>query len=781
MGAARQNPLILFTAHGRRGRELFDQLVRAGFNVKQVSTENLFDVFLEDSPDLVLVEFSRSAKGIEDLAHRIRATEHGIAVPIYFYGEGEGPNPVEVVSLGGDLYFTVPVEDGFLFAKLGFMEGGGSRATAHSISESHKEKQGEGTEEDPVRRALEMAEQLSDHGWRPAKKSGAEMEAAQPKSSVAVLRKEDMASEKSDTDEMDLLDELEVNTPGILGEPGVGNGVDGGVVPSLKAMLPNDEFAGEHDEFDLDLLDLDSTMPGMADGNLGELADPSAGLAGLDMPDIDLSDTGRSEHDTDSWTDGGIDAESGSSDGDAKEWLGDEVADRDEKSGFEGSAGISVDDDIAYSSGEVTQDPGPLERNPDGKVVGGNLRPGVSTQVLEDEGVGDEQNTVVGHKKRDDVEGVDLAKDLVLGADRTDRPQDVESRKSVIREEGSFVKDPLEIVARLFRLDATGRLQMTCERGEVNLYLVSGRPVALYAAGSEIDLPAGLEQRARISRGQLDRIRREMDERNVEGEEVLVKMGYVQAMEMPFLVRVHMESLFYEVMGWQKGEYVFEPDVMDKAEPVLERTFAALLLEALRRKGKGEDAFARLGGVRARLVGWKNSAAFVETSELTNAEKRVVEKLSAGMDLAEAAEASEVNIYEAAVPAYAAVLLGDAKKQGPGEKTGRQVEEPQVSSPVFLEAHEERITSKLEDIETGDYFTILGISRRSVPYEVKSSHKAMTRNFSKEVIPKELMEKRREDLETIIKALDEAAAVLTHPRYGPLYRRAMEINVDETD
>ena len=945
----KENPLILIAAFSRRGRELFQQLVSLGFNVRDVSPEVLFDAFLEGSPDLVLVEFSNDKRGVEDLAHRIRGTDYGLAVPVYFFGEGDGPNAVEVVSLGGDLYFSVPVSEEFLFEKLGFMnrqvkskdsqgstgtplsggdsgdsgeesgEGDGGkeerkarekkgdesrREVGEDIGGARKERRAKESIADPISRALEMAELLSDPGlsdepkkriswpvardesdgktsWpvardesdgktsRPVARDefegvddgevdaqgkvsdaqevmGHEREALEDAGDVTAhedlpdLQLPDDLEEPKDDDDSFLFEDLDGKTPHELPEPGIVDSSDGGVVPSLKAMLPDDDdLAGADKAFDLDLLDIDSTMPGVDGTGLSYLADPDAGMAGLDVPDSTPHLTGEkwSEHDTDS-TDSRMDSafsegeewEKGDN-GEEEEWvegyLRKEKRDIAEKRSWEArgekkeEAGVERGSETEEEVGDITLDPGPLSRDLDGRVLGKSAVYGKSTEVLE-EGRSDRgEDTVVGHKKKgarkaqksafepQEIPRQTPKKDLKEVPGETPK----KDLKEVSREEGVWGDDPIDLIARLYRSSVTGRLCLKTGKGEVFVFFVQGSPRFLHTEDASLDLIAGLERQARISRGQMERVRHEMEENGLKAEVALVKLGYVAEVEVPFLMRSHMETLFYEIVGCRKGEYLYEPSVLvdDLKVYRIARPFSALLLEALRRKDKGEAAVERLGGGDSSLSKWNREGigSFLEEADLTGKEGHAIDYLSGGirgdsrtMSLRQVAESMGAELSLVAIPAYAAVLLGIAEVAEEDERVDEDVsssdqkesvksDKPEdsvvpvggarVYRQVSPEVHEERISAKLEDVKTRNYFEILGVSQRAGAYEVKSSYEAMVRNFSKDVIPEELMEKRGEDLETIKSALKKAADVLSHPRYGPLYKRALERASEETD
>ncbi len=75
-------------------------------------------------PKVLLFELALESKGVEDLIQRIQATAYGAVVPIVFFGPPPGPNPAEVVVLGGDLYLPTPVDPAELKACVKRLAGG---------------------------------------------------------------------------------------------------------------------------------------------------------------------------------------------------------------------------------------------------------------------------------------------------------------------------------------------------------------------------------------------------------------------------------------------------------------------------------------------------------------------------------------------------------------------------------------------------------------------------------------------------------------------------------
>jgi hypothetical protein len=174
-----------------------------------------------------------------------------------------------------------------------------------------------------------------------------------------------------------------------------------GLLPSLHEMLPDEPGSSDGGEFDLDALDVGSTIPGVESSGLRDLPDPSAGALGLDAPGLDMEslEAGWDSEDTDPW----------------------------QEEASQGGEGWSVDrgpisaEHSVVSSPDQTQPPIEPERTfePHGHPRGAVSSPGPQaeeigkkgTEVIDTGGPGDERDTVVGHKKAAELEQLDEQQD----------------------------------------------------------------------------------------------------------------------------------------------------------------------------------------------------------------------------------------------------------------------------------------------------------------------------------------------------------------------------------
>lgn len=84
-------------------------LTAEGYAVKSSTPERVVSDLARHKPRVLLFELDDQSTGVDELIQRIQATAYGAVVPVIFFGRPPGPNPAEVVVLGGDLFLPTPV------------------------------------------------------------------------------------------------------------------------------------------------------------------------------------------------------------------------------------------------------------------------------------------------------------------------------------------------------------------------------------------------------------------------------------------------------------------------------------------------------------------------------------------------------------------------------------------------------------------------------------------------------------------------------------------------
>ena len=162
--------------------------------------------------------------------------------------------------------------------------------------------------------------------------------------------------------------------------------------------------------------------------------------------------------------------------------------------------------------------------------------------------------------------------------------------------------------------------------------------------------------------------------------------------------------------------------------------------------------------------------------DLSLAETKALTLLAEGFSLEECAGQMDVRESELAALVHALDLLGilvvPTEKENPGPPSSpvEQNEDRPLGSP---EAQRARIQAKMEQVREGDYYSLLGVRPTSSQREIQAAYEQVRRSFDDQSLSEDVRVGFARELLLIRQALDEAAAVLTHPRYAALYREAL--------
>jgi len=90
------------------------------------------------------------------------------------------------------------------------------------------------------------------------------------------------------------------------------------------------------------------------------------------------------------------------------------------------------------------------------------------------------------------------------------------------------------------------------------------------------------------------------------------------------------------------------------------------------------------------------------------------------------------------------------------------------------EAVRARVKARLELVEEGDYFSVLGVSRDATGYEIRRAFLDLRRSFEPARILSPALSDLLPDVDVINQVVEEAYDVLRDPARRERYRRAIE-------
>ncbi len=258
----------------------------------------------------------------------------------------------------------------------------------------------------------------------------------------------------------------------------------------------------------------------------------------------------------------------------------------------------------------------------------------------------------------------------------------------------------------------------------------------------------------------------------------LVAHGYMRQDQLWNVLRAHAEWVLARVVALGEGTAGFEldPPLRLRGEPSVfgAATGAEVFVEVVRRVVAPAEATSRLGGESSRVAAGPNerlapecALGAVETEWLSRAQ---------GRTLAEALATAGDPDFAAVL--YALTLLGVCEViPAVGAPPSRVVEPSQrvaAPDPLDDEAIRARVRARLQLVDEGDYFAILGVSRDATSYEVKRAFLELRRAFEPSRLLTPALADLVLDVRKIASVLDEAYEILRDTARRDRYRRAID-------
>jgi hypothetical protein len=256
----------------------------------------------------------------------------------------------------------------------------------------------------------------------------------------------------------------------------------------------------------------------------------------------------------------------------------------------------------------------------------------------------------------------------------------------------------------------------------------------------------------------------------------LVARGYVRQDQMWPTLRAHAEWLFARASQTPSGRFVIEAQPPGRlgGEPSVfgGSTGAAVFVEVVRRIVPPAEAIDRLGGVGS-IIGMGSETRLLDECALGDAELDQVQG-AAGRTLREALEV--VPDGDLATVIFALAQLGVLEVlRGLGARAAVEDDqsEPDVAA-LDAEAVRERVRARMQLVEDGDYFALLGVPRDATGYEVRRAFLELRRSFDPSRIAAADVVDLVDDVRKIGLVLEEAYEILKDAARRERYRRAIE-------
>ena len=422
---------------------------------------------------------------------------------------------------------------------------------------------------------------------------------------------------------------------------------------------------------------------------------------------------------------------------------------------------------------------------------GGPARTGPGTRSSETPAVAPE-NTPGGTQAEPSGAGVSTTggSDARDGSDAAARPSDSPA--------GAAAPEPLEravlgpgdamrIIARAVASRTTASLCVVAAEGlatvqrrhlpiERRVVLHEGDVVTASSTAEEESVLAFLGARGDLPRETVRRLSAKFPAHGRHAGAALVARGYLPQDQMWPTLRAHAEWVLARALQTANGRLFVEREPPGRlgAEPSVfgGSTGAAVFVDLVRRIISPSEAIERLGGIASRVV---------QGPELRLLDECALEPEEADQ-VREAPGRTVRDVVDAAPEGdlitvlFALWQLGVLEVLRAGGDRDGEAEDPSAPDVAALDAEavRERVRARLQLVEDGDYFALLGVPRDATGYEVRRAFLELRRAFEPgRVLTPEVID-LAEDVRKIAAVIEEAYDILKDAARRERYRRAIE-------
>jgi hypothetical protein len=313
--------------------------------------------------------------------------------------------------------------------------------------------------------------------------------------------------------------------------------------------------------------------------------------------------------------------------------------------------------------------------------------------------------------------------------------------------------------------------------GVVRRVVIREGDIVTAASGAENEsLVCFLGTHGELPRDEVDRLSGKIPPYGRHAGAALVAHGWVGQDQLWSVLRAHAEWIAETVLGLGGGTVQLEPEAPGRlrSEPGVfaAKAGAEVFVELVRRVVSPQEALDALGGEASR-IGDGVLPSLLGECGLAPQELEIVTR-ARGSTVGELLARSAAN--EMASVIHGLSLLGVldiiAAIEPPDAGAASALDEE--AAALDEEATRARVRARLELVEEGDYFSLLGVRREATSYEVRRAFVELRRTFE----PTRILTARTidltEDVRKIVIVLEEAYEVLRDSARRERYRRAIE-------
>jgi hypothetical protein len=327
---------------------------------------------------------------------------------------------------------------------------------------------------------------------------------------------------------------------------------------------------------------------------------------------------------------------------------------------------------------------------------------------------------------------------------------------------------------------ATGALCFESDGVVRRIVLREGDLVAAASAGEQETLVHFLAARGELPRDETPRLATKIPPYGRHAGAALVAHGWLRQDQLWQVLRAHAEWIASAVLRIRQGTVQLEPDPPGRlrGEPSVfgASTGAEIFVELVRRGVPVADALENLGGETSRVTDGPNHELLAECN-LSAQDLELLHRARGGSisDLLARAPDGEI-----VAVVHALALLGIVEVVPAPDfrgHEGRSLPDAEVEA-LDEEAIRARVRARLELVEEGDYFAVLGVARDATGYEIRRAFVELRRTFEPSRILTPRLLDLADDARKIVVVLEEAYEILRDNARRERYRRAIDARPD---
>jgi hypothetical protein len=336
--------------------------------------------------------------------------------------------------------------------------------------------------------------------------------------------------------------------------------------------------------------------------------------------------------------------------------------------------------------------------------------------------------------------------------------------------------DAPRILAAAIAGRETGVLAFESPDGTRRVVLREGDVVTAASSLDDEALLPFLAARGELPRDRVSQLEGKVPAAGRHAGAALVAHGYLRQDHLWPVLRAHAEWVMGRVVVLERGTAGFEVEGGGRlrSEPSVfgGSTGAEVFVEVVRRGISPAAALERMGGEASR-IGEGPSARLLSECALGAAESAWLER-ARGKTVGEALASGGDPDFGAVL--YALVLLGvcEAVRAIGGARPAQDRASSPSVDPLDDEAIRARVRARMQVVDEGDYFAVLGVAKSATSYEVKRAFLDLRRTFEPSKLLTPGLSDLVEDVRKIASVLDEAYEILRDEGRRERYRRAID-------